>query len=154
MRSITLFKRKIKLYKETNPEKDDLCYMYYKIFLGSLMKRGLKCKAKKKFNKLLFLLKKRFKTTSNDVFLASMLKIAPEVILKHYRRGSTKQIYVKPATNKQKIGLSVRYVIKSVIANQKTNNANTNKLLTVMAESIRNKGLAIKKKKNLQISYG
>lgn len=57
---------------------------------------------------IMYMLKKQEKVEPATVFLSSFLRIAPEIEVKYFRRGRTKQPYVVPIATKKKIGMSVR----------------------------------------------
>ena len=128
---------------------DDLWFLYYKKFLGHLIKRGLKFKAINRFSKVLYELKNEFYIPSNEVFLASMLRMTPEIDIKYIRRGSVKQPYVKSLFSHKKVAIATKLLIKTVADQQKNRNVKIAKLVKILFDSLNNKGELIKKKKLL-----
>lgn len=86
--------------------KDDFI-LYNEKFLASLMKRGLKLKAHKKYMSILSKLKEEENATPQLVLYASLLKISPAINVRNRLRGRVKIPYLEIANKRKQIGRSV-----------------------------------------------
>lgn len=119
---------------------------YNKKFLSYLIRRGLKLKALRKYNDILYQLKLREKVDPRLVLFASLMQIAPAVIIKNRLKGRTKIPYVELTNERVKLTKAVAWVVKDLADKQKNRNPSTKKIVEVLCDSLRNKGDAIKKK--------
>lgn len=130
------------------PSKDDFL-LYNERFLASLMKRGLKLKAYKKYEAIMTLLKEEQQAAPQLVLFASLLKISPIINVRNRLRGRVKIPYIEMANKRKQIGRSVAWVVRELAKKQKNRNPSTKKIVEILQASLDNKGDAIAKRSTM-----
>lgn len=89
-------------------ENDEVYHRWLHLFqqklLGSLLERGLKAQAVRRFETALALLKRRLKAPPSTLLLLAFFRLSPEVQIK----GGTRRSYAAPVTESQRVSLAVR----------------------------------------------
>lgn len=124
-----------------------LWFCYHKKFFGALINRGLKLKAHNRFLQLLMELKKREGVEPTILLTTALLRIAPEIQLKYFRRGRKLQPYVVGLTATKKVSFAVRWTVKLLADQQRNNNVPVKLLADNICLAVRNKGASILRKK-------
>jgi len=120
--------------------------LYNDKFLASLMKRGLKLKAYKKYEAIMRKLKEEQNAAPQLVLFASLLKISPIINIRNRLKGRVKVPYIEIATKRKQIGRSVAWVVRELAKKQKNRNPSTKKIVEVLQASLENKGDAMGKR--------
>ena len=126
---------------------NDLYYLYIKVLVGKMIKKGKKEKAFKFFK----LLKENIKLNTGKkkeisfIFLISMLNSMPKVSFKEIRLGSQKKDLPMPIDEKKQVLVCVDTLLK-ISKRKKT--ADCNKLVECIVSSYLNEGILIKNKKS------
>lgn len=125
--------------------KDDFI-LYNEKFLSSLMKRGLKLKAHKKYMGILWKLKEEEQSAPQLVLYACLLRISPMINVRNRLRGRVKIPYLEMANKRKQIGRSVAWVVRELAKKQKNRNPSSKKIVEVLKAALENKGEAMAKR--------
>lgn len=125
--------------------KDDFI-LYNEKFFASLMKRGLKLKAHKKYMGILSKLKEEEQTAPQLVLFTTLLKISPLINVRNRLRGRVKIPYLEMANKKKQAGRAVSWVVREVAKKHKNRNPSSKKIIEILKASLENKGEAIAKR--------
>jgi len=126
-----------------------LFYRYQRLFFGSLIWRGRKLWAYNTMLNLKFKLKLRENIEFHIIFLLSMLKITPNILLSYLKIGGIKQGVPLAISWKKKITYAVKWIIKSL--NDKHNKIKLKDIIEEIVLSIYNKSFSYKIKKRTYI---
>lgn len=119
-------------------------FKYHLKFFGSLISNGKKLIAFDKFLKVKFILKNHENFDSYILFLVSMMKVTPNVILLNIKLGGASYGVPMPIDEHKRIVFGVKWVLK-VIKDKKLPLTSRN-IADVLISNIYNKGLALEKK--------
>jgi len=119
-------------------------YRYHRIFFGSLIWRGRKLWAFNFFVKIKYNLKLKERLESNILFLFSLLKITPNILLFPYKMGGRIEGVPLPISWKKKLTYSTKWIIK--LLKDKHHKVKLNDVVDVMISAIYNGGMSFKHK--------
>lgn len=119
-------------------------YRYNRIFIGSLIKRGRKLWAFNFYLKFKSELKKLEKFDPNIIFLFSLLKITPTILLCPYKIGGKNEGIPLPISINKKMTFVAKWTISLLRKNNKR--LKIKDLIKIMIDSIYNKGSGYKSK--------
>lgn len=147
MRNITIFKRKRLQERVGIDHFLQLWFNYHFLFFKSLIFRGLKLKAFNFFINIKKGLKISEQFDPSFLFLISMLKITPLLILKPVKIGGATYAVPFPINYWKKISYGCRWVIKLLKDNQRVFSVNS--IVDSLVSSFYNEGFSINKKKDV-----
>jgi len=124
-------------------------FRYHRIFFGSLIFNGRKLWAFNFFSKLKYDLKIKEHIDPNLIFFFAMIKITPNVLLFPYKLGGKVQGVPLPISWHKKLIFATKWVIK--LLRDKYRIIKLVDVSEIILSAIYDKGLAIKKKKNIVI---
>jgi len=112
-----------------------------------LIKRGLKLKAFKRMLTLLLEIKRREGVEPMLLLTVALLRIAPEIQLKYFRRGRKLQPYVVGLSASKKITWGIKWGIKLLADQHKNKNIPIKLLADNLCLAVRNKGSSVMRKR-------
>lgn len=119
-------------------------YRYHRLFFRSLIFRGRKLWAFNFFVDLKFQLKCRELVDPFWIFLISLMKITPDLMLFPLKLGGVLQGVPLPITERKQYTFAVKWTIK--LLRDKYRSINITNLVDILVMAIYGKGLAIEKK--------
>lgn len=124
-----------------------LWFRYHKLFLGVLVRKGRKLWAISFFNNVKYKLKFMENTDPFRLFLISMLRITPTVILFPLRLGGTVQGVPMPISERKQYTFAVKWVIKAL--RDKNRRITIDTVVSTLIDAIYEEGIAIDKRNEL-----
>lgn len=115
-------------------------YRYQRLFFGSLIWTGYKLKAYNFLLKLKNKLKLKEKIEFHIIFIFSLLRITPQIILSYLKIGGTKQGVPLFISWKKKITYAIKWIKTAIVNKYKT--LKIEYLVNEFSQSIYNKGLS------------
>lgn len=115
------------------------------LFFNSLIFKGKKFKAYKVFENLRYKIKNVEKLDPFLIISLMLVKIVPKISLSSVRLGSLMHELPTPITDKKQITLVVRWLLKLIRRNTKSDKTQT--IVSVILDSYYDKGIIIEKKK-------
>jgi len=121
-----------------------LWFSYHHVFFGSLIFRGKKILAFNNFLKIKFELKIREKYDPFLVFLVSMMRITPSLILKPVKKSGISYGVPFPVSHRKQVTFAIKWVLKLLRDSNRI--AKISRIVELLVSAIYNKGLSIRKK--------
>jgi len=121
-----------------------LWFRYHKLFLGVLTRKGRKLWAIKFFNEVKYQLKMKEGADPFWIFLMSMLKLTPTIILFPLRLGSTIRGVPMPINERKQYTFAVKWVIKSL--RDKNGSVTVASVTQALENAIYGEGIAVEKR--------
>lgn len=143
---MTFVHYKIKKFKKHYHNFNYNLFRYQRIFFGSLIFRGRKIWAYNFFIKVKYGLKIKENIDPNILFLYSLLKITPCILLLPLKIGGKVQGVPLPISWKKRLTYSTKWVIK--LLKEKNKRVKLEDVVEVLILALYNKGLSFEKKIN------